>query len=71
MYKKVKAIWGCLWLADGEVVQLDGVPYKRYTNIEQFGQQDLGDEANVYVEYVDDSTDTLIALDEVQEFFAR
>jgi len=69
--KAVKAVWGCLWLANGAVIQLDGEQYKQYTNIEQFGQQDLGSEANVYVEYTDGTNALLETLADVQTFFAQ
>ena len=52
--KRRTKVWGCLWLKDGRQIQLDGQEIDtikvKPSEIAHYGEQELGNEANVFVE---------------------
>ena len=77
--KIVKSIYGLLDFHDENLgtqgdIQLEGdMPEKFFTpdDIKDFGTWDLGDEANIYVTFEDESTLLLNDLEDIKNFFRQ
>ena len=71
MKSKPIQIWGCLWMKDGSQVDLDGIVPNTIepSNIDSFGEHELGDEANIYVIRDDGSDEILNTMADVRSFF--
>ncbi len=80
--KQPEEVWGFIRLSDGReanlngnLIIIDGEPYKfnplpfKPEDITGFGELEIGDEANIFVRYADNSTDTFDNIDDIQNFF--
>ena len=57
---QIKSIYGVLILADGTVLELDGGTLPNlHCEVVSYGEEELGDEANLFVEFTDGTSDTI------------
>lgn len=73
MTKQITSMYGCLWLEDGTVVELDGCTLDQVQvdpmMITSYGEHEIGDDANISVNYDDGSNEIVDGLDNVRRLF--